>query len=49
MRALALYAEAVIRGDEALPWDILQKIERLRAAVDDCDVPEAVSRRLEQV
>ncbi len=49
VRALALYAEAVIRGDEALPWDILQKIERLRNAVDDCDVPDAVSRRLEQI
>lgn len=49
IRALALYAEVVSRGDEALPWDIFQKIERLREAVDACDQPDALVRRLDRL
>lgn len=46
IRALSLYLEAVVRGDDALPWDIFQKIENLRSTVSRCAHPEALTRRL---
>jgi hypothetical protein len=49
VRALALYAEAVIRGDDTLPWNIFQKIESLRSRVERCEQPEGLRERLQNL